>query len=181
MTTTQLATSLDKTPMSTMRQQENQQNMGGHMLLNPYIKSSDACEWGCGRSAPVDGGWGRIHGANCLAHPFKTKGSWEFLWRTLSCNVPVDCFHIILALGNLNSPVPRSGSAMLIQRIFRGWAVRRPIPSLVVLSANHAMHLANEDIMKFTLLHVGLIRIMGINKQKQDKGSSVKPPLLVHA
>jgi len=40
-------------------------------------------------SAPDDG-WGRKRGEDSSARPFKTKGSWEFARRTLSCNTPVD-------------------------------------------------------------------------------------------
>ena len=58
-------------------------------------------------SATVDDGWGRIRGEDSSARPFKTKGSWEFARRMLSCNTPVDYF-----------PIPRLGSAMLIERVF---------------------------------------------------------------
>ena len=118
MATIQPATSLDTTPMSTMRKEENQHNIAGRKLPNPHIKPSDAGEWGRDWSAPVDDGWGRIRGADSSACLFKTKGSWEFAQKILSCNVHVDCLPIILALGNMNTPVPRSGSAVLIQRIF---------------------------------------------------------------
>ena len=37
-----------------------------------------------------DDGWGRIRGEDSTARPFKTKGSWEFARRTLSCRTPVD-------------------------------------------------------------------------------------------
>ena len=47
--------------------------------------------------------------------------------------------------------------------------MRRPIPSLVVVSVNQATHLTEEDDMKFMPLHVDLIPNMGLNKQKQDK------------
>ena len=127
-------------------------------------------------------GWGCMCGINSSAPQFKTKGSWEFARRTLRYNVPVvDCFPIISALGNLNPPVPRSGSAVSIQRIFRQWAVRHPIPSLQVLSANKATHLKEEDAMKFAPLHVDLIRNTGINTQKQNKWKGEKPPPLIHA
>ena len=78
----------------------------------------------------MDDGWGGT-GA------FKTKGSWEFVWRTLSCKTPVDYLAIPnIGYPNSHSHVPKSGSEVLIQGIFRGWAVHRPIPSLAVLSAN---------------------------------------------
>ena len=38
----------------------------------------------------VDNGWGRIRGKDSTARPFKTKGLWEFVRRTLSYNNPVD-------------------------------------------------------------------------------------------
>ena len=67
-----------------MTQEDNQQNMGGQKALIPYIEPADAGEWGRDWSAPVDDGWGCIHGADSSAHPFKTEGSWEFAQRTLS-------------------------------------------------------------------------------------------------
>ena len=43
-----------------------------------------------GNEEEVDDVWGRIHGEDSTARPFKTKGSWEFARRTLSYNNPVD-------------------------------------------------------------------------------------------
>ena len=97
----------------------------------------------------------------------------------LRCYNPVD-YLTIPNIGYPNSPVPRLEYVVLIQRIFRGWEMRRPIPSLVMLSVNQVAHLMNEDVMKFAPLHVNLIPNMGINKRKQDKGSGVKPPPLIH-
>ena len=116
----------------------------------------------------MDDGWVQIRGANSSAHPFKTKGSWDFARRTLSCQKP---------------PL-RTGAAVSIQRIFRGWEVLRPIPFLVVLllpTKQVAAHLIEEDVMKSVPLHVYLIRKMGMNKRKQDKGKGEKPPTLIHA
>ena len=43
-----------------------------------------------GTEEKSDDGWGRIRGEDSTACPFKTKGSWEFARRTLSCSNPVD-------------------------------------------------------------------------------------------
>ena len=37
-----------------------------------------------------DDRWGRKRGEDSTTRPFKTKGSWEFARRTLSCNTPTD-------------------------------------------------------------------------------------------
>jgi hypothetical protein len=37
-----------------------------------------------------DDGWGRKRGEDSTTRPFKTKGSWAYARRTLSCNTPVD-------------------------------------------------------------------------------------------
>ena len=66
-------------------------------------------------------------------------------------------------------------SVVLIQMIFKGWSVCRPIPILAVVSANQATHLTEEGVMIIAPLHVDLIPNMGINKRKQDKGSGKKP------
>ena len=42
------------------------------------------------RRMAEDGGWGRIRSNNGSTRAMKTKGSWEFARRTLSCENPTD-------------------------------------------------------------------------------------------
>ena len=127
----------------------------------PHIEPDVAGEWGRDRSAPEDDGWGWIRSANSLSPPFKTKGSWNFARRTLS----------------YTKPAPRIEAAVSTQRIYCGCDLSCPISSLVVLSAKQvSAHLTEEDAMKFTSLHVHLIRNMGANKMKKDKEMGTKSP-----
>ena len=145
-------------------------NNGGYTSPNPNIEPPDAGEWGWDPSATADTVWGRICGEDSLAHPFKTKRSWEFSWRTLSCSTHIDkCI-----------PTSRLGSVVLIQRIFQGWWVRCPILLLSVLAAWQAAHLKEEDAIRTAPHHVDLIPNMGRNKLKQDKGSGGRPAPPIH-
>ena len=45
---------------------------------------------GSDQISPVDKGWGYLRGTNSSTRPMKTKGSWTFARRTLSCNNPMD-------------------------------------------------------------------------------------------
>ena len=45
--------------------------------------------------AKEDEGWGRKRDGPSTA-PFKTKGSWAYTRRTLSCNTPVDLVYLLV-------------------------------------------------------------------------------------
>ena len=94
----------------------------------------------------MDEGWGRLRGNNSSYGPFRTKGSWAYVRRTLSCNVP-----------SVDPP-------------------RTEVRSLAVLAAEQvAAHMSEEDVLKLAPLHVYLIRSTGI-KRKQDKGKGERVP-----
>ena len=93
--------------------------------------------------ARIDEGWGRIRGEDSTARPFKTKGSWEFARRTLSCNTPVD------SVESLVDPL-------------------RPLAEMT--AEKMAEYYSDEEISKLAPDFVALIKKTGI-KRSQSKGS----------
>jgi len=92
-----------------------------------------------------DDGWGRIRGEDSTARPFKTKGSWEFARRTLSCNTPVDSVYPFVD----------------------------PLRPLAEMAAEKvAEHYSDKEIGKLAPDFVTLIKKTGI-KRSQSKGSDM--------
>ena len=141
-----------------------------------YIKPPDAGEGGYDHSATscyktkgaLHNGWGRKRGADSSRRPFKTKGSWKFVWGTLSSDTPFCGWKYL--------------PAVLVQTIFRGWweRLQHTIPNLAVLAAHHAAHLREENIAKAAPYHVDLIPTMRKTKSNQDNGSSRKLVPLIY-
>ena len=91
--------------------------------------------------ARIDDGWGRERGENSMA-PFKTKGSWEFVRRTLSCNTPVD---LVYPLVDPLRPLAKMAAEKVVE------------------------HYSDEEISKLAPDFVTLIKKTGV-KRSQPKG-----------
>ena len=76
--------------------------------LQPPTEIPDRSEGGHSQKEPKDERWGYIRGVESMAQLFKTKGSWEFAWQTLSCNNPVDplCPLSVLAAEKVVAYIP---------------------------------------------------------------------------
>ena len=93
-----------------------------------------------------DDGWGRKRDDPSTARPFKTKGSWAYARRTLSCNTPVDF----------------------------GYPPVDPLRPLVEMAAEKvAEHFPKEEISKLAPDYVTLIKKTGI-KRRQTEGLDMK-------
>ena len=88
-----------------------------------------------------DDGWGRKRDGPSLA-PFKTKGSWAYMRRTLSCNTPVDF----------------------------GYPPVDPLRPLVEMAAEKvAEYFPKEEISKLALDYVTLIKMTGIKRRQTEE------------
>ena len=116
------------------------------------------------RRAQEDDGWGKIRNNNGSTKAIKTKGSWAYARRTLSCDNP-----------STDPPTIK-------------------VPSLTVLAAEQvANHISGTDILQLAPIHAELIQGTGIKmktargegewspthvEQKKEKASEIKGNLL---
>ena len=111
------------------------------------INNDNEGRWGHDQSFPVDEGWGCLRGSGSSTRPFKTKGSWAYARRALSCNVP-----------SVDPP-------------------RTEVRSLAVLAAEQvAAHMSEEDVLKLAPLHVNLICSTRMKWKQQDRGKGEWSP-----
>ena len=105
------------------------------------------------RRMAEDGGWGRIRSNNGSTRTMKTKGSWAFARRTISCNSAPD------------PPATTEPDPPAIR-----------LPSLTVLAAEQvAKIISDKDMLQLAPIHAELIRKTGI-KRKTEKESGVCSP-----
>jgi hypothetical protein len=105
------------------------------------------------RRIAEDGGWGRIRGNNDSTRAMKTKGSWAFARRTISCNTAPD------------PPATTEPDPPAIR-----------LPFLTVLAAEQvAKIISDKDMLQLAPIHAELIRKTGLKRKTEKESGECSP------